>query len=473
MRTFEITIIVILFISILLRAFRLEKANWLNMLPLLNLLAITYNFMIEGWRWQMIPLYLMALTFAGLSIRRIQNPQEYSRLRQTVISLLLLLIFSSLPWALPVPSFPTPPGPYPVGTQSFYWVDETRMEVYSPEADQVYAATPSKPTRVMVQVWYPAVPDSGDGLAPYLPDGLLDAHALSTTFGFPDFFLDHFSLAKTNALLNGRLATCFEQWPVLVFSHGWQGMRYQNTAQMEALASQGFIVFAPEHAYGAVISVYPDGTYTLNKPGALPKDVSDAEYQQAALILGDSWVGDLRFTLDQMQLLQDGSIPSIFSGHLDLAKLGMFGHSTGGGATMQTCAIDARCKAAFGMDPWLVPYNRTLPTQAVPQPAMLMFSEGWESKANLPLVESFWQASPTGTLRATLLGALHNDFTDMPLFSPVASFFGLKGSIKVERAIPLLNDFLYAFFQTHLLDPASSLLPQAESSYPEVQVITR
>ena len=81
------------------------------------------------------------------------------------------------------------------------------------------------------------------------------------------------------------LAQCFDSWPVLVFSHGWDGMRYQNTVQMEALASNGYVVFAPEHAYGAVISVYPDGTKTYNKPGALPKGVSDEEYQQAAIYL--------------------------------------------------------------------------------------------------------------------------------------------------------------------------------------------
>ena len=473
MRIFEIIIIALLFFSIVLRASRLDKANWLNMLPLVNILAIVYHFLFEGWRWQMIPLYVMAFVLARLAFRRIQHPHQRSRSWQTLLSLLGLLICSALLWALPVPTLPVPPGPYPVGTQSFYWVDETRLEVYSPDADKVYASNPSEARRVMVQVWYPAVPDSGDGLAPYLPDGKLDARALATSFGFPAFFLDHFALAKTNSLFNARLATCFDQWPVLVFSHGWDGMRYQNSTQMEALASQGFIVFAPEHAYGAVISVYPDGSFIKNKPGALPKDVSDQEYQQAALILGDSWVGDLRFTLDQMEQLQDGSIPSIFKGHLDLANAGLFGHSTGGGAILQTCALDERCQAAFGMDPWLVPYNRELPEQGISQPVMIMFSEGWQSKPNLPLVESFWQASPVGTMRATLLGATHYDFSDLPLFSPVAALLGLKGPIKTEREIRLLNEFLYAFFETNLRYPPSSLLHEAETNYREVKVIYR
>ncbi len=471
MRPFELIIIVVLFFSLLIRFFRLEKAAWLNLLPLFNLLATAYHLVFEGWRWQMIPLYLMSLWLIPFSLRRITYVSTHAkppRKGMSIIALFLLLVFGALPAVLPVPHFPQPPGPYPVGTQSFYWVDQNRLEVYSSDPGQVYASPPSQPRRVMVQVWYPAVPDTGEGVAPYLPDGNQDAVALSKSFHFPGFFLTHFSLAKTNALLNGKLATCFDQWPVLVFSHGWNGMRYQNTAQMEALASQGFIVFAPEHAYGAVISVYPDGSRTLNKPEALPSDVSDEDYQSAALILGDSWVGDLRFTLDQLELLQSGEIPSGFAQHLDLTRIGMFGHSTGGGAVLQTCLIDSRCQAVFGEDAWLVPYNRDLPVEGIQQPAFLMFSEGWHSSLNVPLVDSLWQASPAGTLRGKLVGASHYDFSDLPLFSPLAHLLGLKGAIAPRLEIPLLNDFLFAFFDSHLLHPQAALLQQTIVKYPQV-----
>ena len=466
MRTFEIIIIIILFLSLLIRLVRVEKNVWINLLPLFNLLAIAYHLFLEGARWQMIPSYVLAIWLVPFALRRIRHPQVQPRTKWTISGLVVLILSSLLAVLLPVPTFPTPGGPYPVGTQTFYWVDDSRLEVFSSDPDQIYANPPVLPRKVMVQVWYPSVATSGEGMAVYMPDGVLDAQAIAETFGFPGFFLSHLALAKTNADQNARLATCFEQWPVLVFSHGWQGMRYQSTVQMENLASQGYIVFAPEHAYGAVISVYPDGSATSNNPKILPEGVSEEAYQQAALILGDSWVGDLVFTLDQIDQLQSGQIPSVFSGHMDTTKTGLFGHSTGAGAALQTCAIDSRCKAVLAEDPWLVPYNRTLPTSGVEQPALLIFSETWKSQRNLPLLQSFWDALPTGIGRMSIIGTQHFDFTDIPLYSPLASTMGFKGPIPVKQEMPLINAFLNGFFDLHLRNPDSSLLSEAIATYP-------
>ena len=466
MRTFEIIIAAILFLSLMIRFLRTEKFVWLNLLPLFNLLAIAYHFFVEGLRWQMIPLYILSIWMIPFVLHRIRSPQSQPKTRRTITGLVVLLICASLPILMPVPKFPKPTGLYPVGTQTFYWVDESRLEVFSEDPDLIYANPSNHPRKVMVQVWYPAVAESGDQLAPYLPDGERDSLAISKTFELPGFFLSHLALSKTNALQNASVATCFDQWPVLVFSHGWQGMRYQSTAQMENLASHGYIVFAPEHAYGAVISVYPDGSSIANNPEILPDGVSDEAYQQAALILGDSWVGDLVFTLDQIDRLQSGQIPSVFSGHIQTTKIGLFGHSTGGGAALQTCAIDSRCQAVLAEDPWLVPYNRELPTQGVSQPTLLIFSEAWKSQLNLPLLKSLWEAQPAGTARMTIHGTKHFDFTDIPFYSPLAALLGFKGPIPVKQEIPLINDFVTGFFDLNLVNPDSNLLSTAVENYP-------
>ncbi len=307
MRIFEILLILIIFCTLLLRFFRFEKAAWIHLFPLTTLLVLGYHLYIEGFRWQMIPLYLLALALLPAAFRQTTNPQHTPQKKWGFIAFGLLAVFSLLPILLPVPVFPQPTGPYAVGTQSFYWVDSSRLEVYSEKDDQVYADPPNQPRKVMVQVWYPSVSGNTTDYAPYLPDGKIDAQALSSDFGFPSFFLNHVALAKTNAVQNNILAQCLNL-AVLIFSHGWDGMRYQNTVQMETLASHGYVVFAPEHAYGAVISVYPDGSKIYNKPQALPKGVSDEEYQQAATILGKSWVGDLIFTLNQIDRLQSGEL---------------------------------------------------------------------------------------------------------------------------------------------------------------------
>ena len=99
--------------------------------------------------------------------------------------------------------------------------------------------------------------------------------------------------------------------------------------------------------------------------------------------------------MNQIERLESGELTSIFSGHLDTAKIGMFGHSTGGGAVFEACWLDERCQAVLGEDPWMVPYDREITETGVQQPALMMFSEAWQNKKNLPLVESAL-AKPAG-----------------------------------------------------------------------------
>lgn len=469
MRLFEIIILAITIISLILLLIKLKKPAWVYLLPSLSLLAFAYHLFFEGARWQMIPLYMLALGLIYLGLRKVTHPEYRIPKLITVIGVIVLIIGAALPLFLPVPVFPDTQGPYAVGTTSFYWVDEDRLEAYSPDPNKVYANPPTEPRKVMVQVWYPATAGQIGEPAPYLPDGVIDSQAMSTSFGFPPFFLNHFQHATTNSLLNAPIATCFDQWPVLVFSHGWNGMRYQNTAQMEALASQGYIVFAPEHAYGAVVTVFPDGTKIYNKDGALPSGVSDEEYAAAAYILGQSWVGDLVFTLDQIERLQSGEIISIFQGYLDTTRIGMIGHSTGGGAVLQTCWQDERCKAVVGQDPWLVPYDRAMPASGLKLPSLNMFSENWLKERNLTLNNQLWKNQPAGSQRMNILGTQHYDFSDISLYSPLGSTLGLKGPIKAEREISLFNDFLIGFFDQHLVNPDSTLLDAAVEEYDEVE----
>ena len=69
MRIFENLLIVVLFISLLLRSYRWEKTPWVNLFPLTSLLVMGYHFFMEGARWQMIPLYILALALIPSAIK--------------------------------------------------------------------------------------------------------------------------------------------------------------------------------------------------------------------------------------------------------------------------------------------------------------------------------------------------------------------------------------------------------------------
>jgi pimeloyl-ACP methyl ester carboxylesterase len=64
--------------------------------------------------------------------------------------------------------------------------------------------------------------------------------------------------------------------------------------------------------------------------------------------LGTVWADDQRFVLDQLAAWNTQH--SLLRGHLDLQRVGAFGHSLGGAAAAQAAHVDRRIDAAVNMD---------------------------------------------------------------------------------------------------------------------------
>lgn len=116
------------------------------------------------------------------------------------------------------PPDPLVAGPYPVGV--------TRVELFDEEQGRVQ----------LTEVWYPAA-ESARGLPPagtetYLPEGL-----------------EEIAENATIPLVAVRDADISPDapFPLIAFSHGNGGVRYQNTFQCEHMASHGYVVVAPDH----------------------------------------------------------------------------------------------------------------------------------------------------------------------------------------------------------------------------------
>src|SRR5690606_7808722 len=116
----------------------------------------------------------------------------------------------------------------------------------------------------------------------------------------------------------------------ILFSHGWNGFDAQNTGQALQLASHGFVIVGMQHPYGAVVTVFADGTVAKNNPSALPSGVPDEEYEAAARALAAQWAGDMSFALDFLEEENDAPAGPLHAS-LDLSRVGVYGHSTGGG----------------------------------------------------------------------------------------------------------------------------------------------
>jgi pimeloyl-ACP methyl ester carboxylesterase len=296
--------------------------------------------------------------------------------------------------------------------------------------------------------------------------------AIASRLDLPAFLFSHLSLARTHAVAETPVAARETPYPVLLFSHGWGGLRTQNISQVEELASQGYIVAALDHTFGAVVTVFPDGRTAVWNTSILPFGAPQAEFDQAANQLMDVWAADLSFVLDQLALLQYGDDPGLFRERLDLDRVGVFSHSTGGGATVVFCTRDPRCKAGLAMDAWLEPVPTSIIAAGLDQPFLFMRSEAWEQPSRNPQNDQL-QAEVLANLREAgyriaIKGTAHFDFSSLPLFSPLTPTLGLKGPIDGLRVNDIINAYTLAFFDQYLKNVANPLLDGPVAAYPEV-----
>ena len=200
--------------------------------------------------------------------------------------------------------------------------------------------------------------------------------------------------------------------------------------QMEALASNGYIVIAPDHTYGAVATRFPDGEVVYHDPEALPDagSVTVAEREKAEETLVEVFAEDLITILDELDLGVDGRFAN-FANAADLTKLGVFGHSAGGGGAIWVCLVDDRCDAVLGFDPWIEPLpDRILRIEAA-KPALFMRSEEWRGTQNDAMLRGLAARGSSITYWMSVDGTDHNDFTIAPLLTSWGSRFGFTGTI--------------------------------------------
>ena len=184
------------------------------------------------------------------------------------------------------------------------------------------------------------------------------------------------------------------------------------------------------------------------------------------------WAEDLAFILDYLEISNRGGETGPLAGLLDLDRVGVIGHSTGGGAAVEWCVQDSRCQAGFTMDAWLEPVSPEAIDAGLEQPFLYFRSEAWEQPDRNPrndqLLEALLALSVGPRYRLAVEGTAHYDFSSLPLFSPLAPALGLKGSIPGPRINEIINVYTRAFFRQHLLGIEETLLDRPEDRFPEV-----
>ena len=466
MRTFEIIVLIAALppVFALLTPERTSGA-WLQVLPLLAAVLTLMQLFLEGYRWQMLPAYLvigfLVLCEAGLFVH-----SERASFYAGAGALVVWLAAVTLSAALPVFEFPTPTGPFQVGTEVRHLTDPHRRETLS--------GNPSDPRELMVQIWYPVDPSFRGKRAPYRDRQVTNWHT------------SQLALVTTNSYLGAPLASAQPQYPVLVFSPSWSGQRVQNTFQVQDLASHGYIVVAMDHPYGTDVTVFPDGRIVRTKLG-VGEDYSTQEAFERFVREAEQQVKiraeDARFVIDELEALNRHDPEALLTAKLDLNRIGIFGHSLGGSVAAQACWLDPRFKAALDMDGMVagesaregsncpvffmmeddvLPAKTVIPSLSPRDRRVAEF--GYEQAAMMEV-----SLNKSGGYRMTIQGTTHRNFSDSPFFSPLKFLTG-AGTIPTTRCAQIVNQYSLAFFDKTLKGQGEPLLQSTFREFPEAQL---
>jgi hypothetical protein len=137
-----------------------KRMKGMHALPALAMLLVLLHLILDGYRWQVLSLYLLA---AGLFLATFKNSygllmgvednrpgrdRRGLRIIGAVFSILVLLTAGFIDHIFPMMLLPAPTGAYAVGTTTLYMNDTSRREILTDDPEDTH--------ELMVQVWYPA-----------------------------------------------------------------------------------------------------------------------------------------------------------------------------------------------------------------------------------------------------------------------------------------------------------------------------
>lgn len=390
---------------------------------------------------------------------------------------------------------PSPSGPFVVGRSHFYWKDTARPEPFS--------SFEMAKREIMVYAYYPAKTRSNAATATYIPYVLETEKAMGTAkmigeFGDAYPFIKSGQL-NTHCFQNAELSRARNMYPILIFSHGFSETGFVYSSILEELASHGYIVFSIEHPYDAYAATLPDGRvipFASEKwEAAMKAEGGAAKYQVEQIPVR---AADVLFVIKNLALLNNGNLKSIFTSHLDMDKIGVFGHSLGGMTASRVCQLSNQVKACMNQDAVFrgSPYIEYSSKDSIQQPFLFFASQhslyvtknitppSDEDLTKMKLTRQYYDSLRNvyqnkqdetlskmsgGSYRISIetKGFVHRSFIDTKLFensNDTAILFRNLKYIKMIRAYTL------AFFDKYLKGMNAPLLDSAATINPDVTI---
>ncbi|PQP84768.1 lipase [Paenibacillus sp. PCH8] len=439
-------------------------------------LAILVHGVIDHFRVQMLPTYLVSLVLmivfavqlwnSGRNIQNTQKRKHRSWFKIILTSILVLALSAGtivLTSLFPAFMMPESTGSFAIGTFSQQITDDSREETKSAEVGDK--------RELMINVWYPVDQETAKGLPlEHYPAEL--GEAISLVFGIPPVVFSYLDTIPTHVVKGAEVSAAQSKYPVLLFSPGIRSTRFQSMTAIEELVSHGYIVVGIDHPYTSAQVTFPDGHAVSYEPDP-DFPTTDELYQYNIKGIGIR-AADASFVLDTLTQWNSHDPNQLLEGKLDLNAVGIFGHSYGGATTAEALAQDERFKAGLNLEGG---FWGKVSTTALKQPFMYIMSGGTAKSLDPdatakdkvfypefePDLDRVMTSSLNDTYYLTVENFFHQSFTDISLISPKMFARGMTP----EHNVDITRSYTLAFFDRYLKGEEQPLLQGPSSQFPE------
>jgi pimeloyl-ACP methyl ester carboxylesterase len=371
-------------------------------------------------------------------------------------------------------TLPTPTGSFAVGRAIYDWTDDANVDKLAPVA--------GTKRELLVWIWYPAAARQSAETEDYVPTPLRVEVERDLGAVLGGLLTRDLSKVHPHSVRNGDVAPQQRSYPVVIMRAGASAEVWNYSTLAEDLASHRYVVVGFDAPYRTSVVVFPDGRVMRRTPennAELCEGQEQAQRERCVSRVLTSWIGDIGFVLDRLEQLNASNASEKFKGRLDMARVGVFGHSFGGATALQFCRDDLRCRAGIDVDGQ--PFGNVI-QDGLHQPFMFILSDhSRESDAETRQIKANIQSiydhlPPGGRLQVSIRGANHFLFSDdgallkSHIVMRTLRALGVVG-IDGRRQLVVTAYCLHNFFDAYLKGASVSPLKISSPLYPEIQVL--
>jgi predicted dienelactone hydrolase len=371
-------------------------------------------------------------------------------------------------------TLPTPTGSLAVGRATYDWADATALDTLAP--------VPGTKRELLVWIWYPSAAGQSAAMDDYVPAAVRTEVERDSGVLLGKFLTRDLAKVHSHSIRNADVSPQQQSYPVLIMRAGASSEVWNYSTLAEDLASHGYVVVGFDAPYRTSVVVFPDGRVMQRTPENNPELCAELEQARQSGCVSKvltAWTADIALVLDRLAELNTSDASGQLQGRLDMARIGVFGHSFGGATAAQFCHDDSRCKAAIDVDGQ--PFGSVI-QEGLHQPFMFLMSdhsresdpESVQIMANIRSI--YGRLPPDAGLFVTIHGANHFLFSDdgallkSHIVMRTLRTLGVVG-IGGRRQLAVTTYCLHRFFDAYLKGAPVSRLNLSTPLYPEIQAL--